>query len=88
MNCILMVNYSTFYKIKIFVFHSQVFHMLNRTVVLIAAFSQYTKNMKIPCLSLQRKKGCVRKRLPIFRLFPVSTNNLMSKLEKKEKKSD
>ncbi|ELT90298.1 hypothetical protein CAPTEDRAFT_124038 [Capitella teleta] len=41
------------------------------TVVLIAAFSQYTKNINIPCFTFERGKGCKKIGFPLFRLFPV-----------------
>ncbi|XP_052247369.1 solute carrier family 23 member 1-like isoform X1 [Dreissena polymorpha] len=41
------------------------------TMFLIALFSQYLRNIKIPCLVAERGKGCTTTRMPIFSLFPV-----------------
>ena len=44
-----------------------------RTVLLIVAFSQYSKNISVPCLMFERGKGFRKTHFPLFRLFPVST---------------
>lgn len=41
------------------------------TVVLIVAFSQYSKNISVPCLMFERGKGFRKTHFPLFRLFPV-----------------
>ncbi|KAI0217841.1 Solute carrier family 23 member 2 [Lamellibrachia satsuma] len=41
------------------------------TVVLIVAFSQYSKNISVPCLVFERGKGFRKTHFPLFRLFPV-----------------
>ncbi|WAQ93888.1 S23A2-like protein [Mya arenaria] len=41
------------------------------TMFLIALFSQYMRNIKIPCCTSERGKGCTTTRMPIFSLFPV-----------------
>ncbi|XP_005098105.1 solute carrier family 23 member 1 [Aplysia californica] len=41
------------------------------TIVLIAIFSQYLKNIDIPVPSMNRGKSCSVIRLPVFKLFPV-----------------
>ena len=44
-----------------------------RTIVLIALFSQYLSNVKIPFPGYSKNKGgCYVGRYPFFRLFPVS----------------
>lgn len=40
-------------------------------VVLIALFSQYLKDVEVPCLSYKRKQGLIKVSLPIFKMFPV-----------------
>lgn len=40
-------------------------------MVLIAIFSQYLKNVKIPVCRVTRKDGCSMYKLPFFKLFPV-----------------
>ncbi|KAK6165829.1 hypothetical protein SNE40_022666 [Patella caerulea] len=41
------------------------------TVVLVTIFSQYLRNIRIPCFTLRRSRGCRRIDLPIFNLFPI-----------------
>ena len=45
------------------------------TIFLIAMFSQYTKNIAIPCFKFERGQGCVKVNFPLFRLFPVRQKN-------------
>ena len=42
------------------------------TVILIVAFSQYTRDIDIPCVKFKRGEGWQKVGIPIFRLFPVS----------------
>ncbi|XP_048244534.1 solute carrier family 23 member 1-like [Haliotis rufescens] len=41
------------------------------TVALIAVFSQYLRNVRVPWAAYSRRDGCSRTSLPIFNLFPV-----------------
>ena len=47
------------------------------TVVLIIAFSQYSKNIQIPCFTFKKGEGCHKMGFPLFRLFPVSNGRSM-----------
>ena len=35
-------------------------------------FSQYLKNIQVPCCSFSRRDGCSRTSFPLFAIFPVS----------------
>ncbi|XP_070564739.1 solute carrier family 23 member 1-like [Ptychodera flava] len=48
------------------------------TMVLIIAFSQYLKNINIPCLGWSKEKGCSAVWYPIFKLFSVILAILLS----------
>ncbi|XP_052721968.1 solute carrier family 23 member 1-like [Crassostrea angulata] len=41
------------------------------TMVLIAIYSQYLKNVKIPVCRVTRRDGCSMYKLPFFKLFPI-----------------
>ena len=51
-----------------------------RTIVLVTVFSQYLKNIEIPFPGYSREKGMHITRFPLFRLFPVSSNNELQTL--------
>ena len=38
---------------------------------LIAIFSQYMRNVNVPCFTARRGEGCKVVKTPIFSLFPV-----------------
>ena len=48
--------------------------------MLVAVFSQYLKNIEIPFPGYSREKGMHITRFPLFRLFPVSSNNELQTL--------
>lgn len=61
--------YSNYYSFFVFLY----FFVCFRTIVLIALFSQYLSNVKIPLPGYSKNKGgCYVGRYPFFRLFPVS----------------
>ncbi|XP_046566148.1 solute carrier family 23 member 1-like [Haliotis rubra] len=41
------------------------------TIALIALFSQYLRNVRVPCATYSRQDGCSRTSLQLFNLFPV-----------------
>lgn len=62
-----------FYIKFLFFFVILYFFVYFRTIVLIALFSQYLSNIKIPLPGYSKNKGgCYVGRYPFFRLFPVS----------------
>lgn len=43
----------------------------NRTSFMILLFSQYLRNVKIPCFFISRERKCTKTAYPLFSLFPV-----------------
>jgi len=41
------------------------------TLFLMVLFSQYLGQLKLPCLSYKKSRGCYTSRYPIFKMFPV-----------------
>ncbi|XP_041367280.1 solute carrier family 23 member 1-like [Gigantopelta aegis] len=41
------------------------------TVILITVFSQYLRNITVPCPRYTKKDGCAASRKPVFKLFPI-----------------
>lgn len=52
-------------------FASQQWWIALTTMFLITVFSQYMRNVNVPCFSITKEKGCSKTKLPIFSLFPV-----------------
>ncbi|KAL4225860.1 hypothetical protein ACF0H5_013849 [Mactra antiquata] len=52
-------------------FASQQWWIAIMTMFLITLFSQYMKDVSIPCFAVEKGKGCKVVKLPIFNLFPV-----------------
>ncbi|XP_053373096.1 solute carrier family 23 member 1-like isoform X2 [Mercenaria mercenaria] len=50
---------------------AQQWYIALMTMCLIALFSQYMRNVNIPCFAAEKGKGCKVVKTPIFSLFPV-----------------